>query len=189
MTSPSSTASSPIPGDAYFADLYPLASPIHSRSPSPIYAPPPPPPPSAPCHKSNHKQNHNHNQPLHNTHTHIQRHNTAHTHRPAPYRPRLDFALPKGGAYRPSLSFLPSGGTSPASTSASPLTPESPIGGSGGEGEKYTPLKEEERDCGGDRVSAQVRHTFYLSPFSPPPTRWSWSWKRTKKCERWIGAN
>ncbi|OAF59925.1 hypothetical protein VC83_02793 [Pseudogymnoascus destructans] len=155
MTSPSSTASSPIPGDAYFADLYPLASPVHSRSPSPICSPPSAPrPPPAASGKLNHDQ-HNPNQPLHNTHS--QSH--THTHRPPPYRPRLDFASPKWGAYRPSLSFLPSGGTSPASvsasTSTSPLTPESPVGGSGGEGEKYTLLKEEERGFGGERVSAQ----------------------------------
>ncbi|OBT44556.1 hypothetical protein VE00_04895 [Pseudogymnoascus sp. WSF 3629] len=160
MTSPSSsTASSPIPVDAYFADLYPLASPVHSRSPSPspIYAPPPPPspppPPTAGYEKSNRNQHHHKhipNQASHNIH------NQSHTHRPPPYRPRLEFAPPKGGAYRPSLSFLSSGGTSPASMSASPLMPESPLGGRGGEGEKYTVLKEEEeRDLKEGMVSAQ----------------------------------
>lgn len=192
MTSPSSsTASSPIPVDAYFADLYPLASPIHSRSPSPIYAPPPPPPPPPPMLseksiRDQHNHKHNPNQPsLHNIHNQSQ----SHTHRPPPYRPRLDFAPPKGGAYRPSLSFLSSGGTSPASMSASPLTPESPLGGRGGEGEKYTVLKEEEeRDLKEGMVSAQVRR-FYL--FIPVLTHPLGDGGVEKKCGdvRWTEAN
>ncbi|KFY69236.1 hypothetical protein V498_10507, partial [Pseudogymnoascus sp. VKM F-4517 (FW-2822)] len=197
MTSPSSsTASSPIPGDAYFADLYSLASPahspVHSRSPSPICAPPPPPParPVAMGKKSivdydnythnnkhipnqNQDQNQNHNGNHHsNSHDKNTPHNTADNphkpHRPPPYRPRLEFAPPPQAPYRPSLSFLPSGGTSPASisasTSASPLTPESPPGGSGCENSagqrerKYAPLclGDEERDVKeGVVVSAQ----------------------------------
>lgn len=193
MSSPSSsTASSPIPGDAYFVDLYslvsPAHSPVHSRSPSPICAPPPLPvatgkksivdydnynhnkhiPNPNPSPKLNQNQSHSHN------HSKKTIHNTAHNphkpHRPPPYRPRLEFAPPPPpqAPYRPSLSFLPSGGTSPASisasTSASPITPESPLGGSwcensAGQREKYAPLPfgDEERDVKGGMVSAQVR--------------------------------
>lgn len=166
MTSPSSTASSPIPCDAYFADLYPLASPIHSRSPSPIC------PPLTPSRKS--IQNHHNN--THNKHnpTPYPTKNTAHNPnqptRPPPYRPRLEFAPVTQTPYRPSLSFLPSGGTSPASTSASPLTPESPVGGSGGESaggveEKYifreAGGKDEGKDGKDGRVSAQVRCSLF----------------------------
>ncbi|KFX88463.1 hypothetical protein V490_07614, partial [Pseudogymnoascus sp. VKM F-3557] len=70
------------------------------------------------------------------------------------------FTSPPTAPYRPSLSFLPSGGTSPASvsasTSASPLTPESPVGGSGGEkyafpGDEEKYIKQEKDS----RVSAQ----------------------------------
>ncbi|KFZ17545.1 hypothetical protein V502_04540 [Pseudogymnoascus sp. VKM F-4520 (FW-2644)] len=166
MTSPSSTASSPIPCDAYFADLYPLASPVHSRSPSPI-CPSPPPAPSQKSIRDHH--NHKHNP----THTPYPSKNTTHhpNHpnqptRPPPYRPRLEFAAVPQKPYRPSLSFLPSGGTSPASTSASPLTPESPVGGSWGEGaggveEKYIFREAGEKEVKeerGDRVSAQVQN-------------------------------
>ncbi|KFY60343.1 hypothetical protein V497_03700, partial [Pseudogymnoascus sp. VKM F-4516 (FW-969)] len=164
MTSPSSTASSPIPGDAYFADLYSLhshgASPVHSRSPSPICSPPAPASQKPKPSRDHHNHTHNKHNPSPKLHAPPATHTPQQSHRPPPYRPRLDFTSPPTAPYRPSLSFLPSGGTSPASvsasTSASPLTPESPVGGSGGE--KYAfPVDEEkyikqEKDS---RVSAQ----------------------------------
>jgi hypothetical protein len=54
--------------------------------------------------------------------------------------------------------------------SASPLTPESPLGGRGGEGEKYTVLKEEEeRDFKEGMVSAQVRRFYLFIPVLTHP--------------------
>lgn len=94
-----------------------------SRSPSPIPTalvdtPPSPPPAKSVGAIHTHTQHHNHT---------CKPHKPAHPPRPAPYRPKLEFAR---APCRPSLSFLPSGGTSPASASASttqsPLTPESP---------------------------------------------------------------
>ncbi|OBT70358.1 hypothetical protein VE03_00308 [Pseudogymnoascus sp. 23342-1-I1] len=175
MTSPSSSsaASSPIPMDAYVADLYSLASPalspVHSRSQSPICGLPAS---GAMARESirdsGDHDNFNKHIPIPN-HSNIYSSNTVHQpHRPPPYRPRLEFTPARQAPYRPSLSFLHSGDTSPASvsasTNASPLTPESPSGGCGGENarvkrEKYTgyplPLVGEEKDVKGGRVSAQ----------------------------------
>ncbi|KFY06163.1 hypothetical protein V492_08130 [Pseudogymnoascus sp. VKM F-4246] len=183
MTSPSSTASSSIPGDAYFADLYPLYSPVHSRSPSPVYCPPPPPPPPPPSFAASpesmgrysnrkNKRRHcgdNNNNNLHHSHSHGHGHghgsDTGHKpyHKPSippPFRPRLEFASAPAAAattpYRPGLSFLSTDGSSAAN--GNPLTPESPVGGMGEE--KCIPrevcVKEEKEDRGG-RISAQVR--------------------------------
>ncbi|KFY19924.1 hypothetical protein V491_04117 [Pseudogymnoascus sp. VKM F-3775] len=149
MTSPSSTASSPIRSDAYFVDLYPLASPAHSRSPSPIYHSPAP---STQSQKSNRNQNHNHNN---NDKHYPSTHNHNKPYRPPPYRPRLEFApVPATKApFRPSLSFLDTAGPSPPG--ASPLTPESPV--EGVEGEKCSCVKKEDEEGGSreDRISAQ----------------------------------
>lgn len=168
MTSPSSTASSPIQSDAYFVDLYPLASPAHSRSPSPIYHFSPS---SAQFQQSNPDRKHNH---IHNNnHKHNpSSHNNNKLCRPAPYRPRLDFTpVPTTQApFRPTLSFLDTASTSPSS--ASPLTPESPV--EGGEGEKYSCVKKEEEERGSkeDRISAQVRHLYiHFYPSGPSHLR------------------
>lgn len=160
MASPS-TAPSPIPGDAYFADLYSIAShgasPAHSHSRSPTNFPTSiamPEDSTALIQKHNHNHNQTHNHPPHNSPRHSQH------HRPPPYRP--------------SLFFLPSGGTSPASTSASRLTPKSPPDGSGAEsaewlGGKHPHVRNEENKYAKEkkegRDSAQVRIFIDPSPW------------------------